>query len=139
MTRQGLTRSAEVVFDQIDADQAVFRAFDAKGEPVFESVRGPETGAGEALAGRALEIGRPVLVRDLRLDPLFADLELGGDGHGPRSVLAYPWSFRGRPAGLVVLARNGGRRPFENDHLEFLTLALAPLIYLLRKNGDFAP
>ncbi len=136
MTRQGLTRFAEVVFDHVDSDQALFRALDAKGEPVFESLRGPETGTGEVLAGRALEIGRPVLVRDLRLDPLFADLELGGEGQALRSVLAYPLSLRGRPAGLVVLARNGGRRPFETDHLEFLTLALAPVIYLLRKNGD---
>jgi len=136
MTRQGLSHFAAAVFDHVESDLALFRAYDAKGEPVFESVRGLDDGAGGVLAGRAFEIGRPVLVRDLRLDPLFADLELGGDGHGPRSVVAYPWSFRDRPSGLVLLARSGARRPFEPDHLEFLTLTLAPVIYLLGRNGD---
>ena len=148
MTHQFLSRIAEVVFDHVAADQAVFRAFDAKGEPIFEAARGvegaPGTAAaakevGEALVGRALEIGRPVLVRDLRQEPLFADLELDGNGHRPRSVLSYPWTLRGRPAGIVLLARNGDGRPFDADNMEFLTLALAPVIYLLRKNGGGGP
>jgi len=148
MTHQLLSRTAEVVFDHVAADQAVFRAFDAKGNPVFEAAKGmgtapgPETDAGEAgeaLVGRALEIGRPVLVRDLRQEPLFADLEIDGNGHGPRSLLSYPWTLRGRPAGIVFLARNGGGRPFDSDNLEFLTLAMAPVIYLLKKNGGGGP
>jgi hypothetical protein len=99
---------------------------------------GPEAAAGdagEALVGWALEIGRPVLVRDLRQEPLFADLEIDGNGRGPRSVLSYPWTLRGRPAGIVFLARNGDGRPFDTDNREFLTLAMAPVIYLLKKNG----
>ena len=148
MTHQFLSRIAEVIFDHIAADQAVFRAFDAKGEPFFEAAKGvgevPGTAAagkeiGEVLAGRALEIGRPVLVKDLRQDPLFADLEIDGNGHRPRSVLSYPWSLGGRPAGLVFLARNADGRPFDTDNMEFLTLALAPAIYLLRKNGGASP
>jgi DNA-binding NtrC family response regulator len=135
MTRQCLSRIAEVVFDHVAADQAIFRAFDAAGEPVFEAARGPGTEAGERLVGRVLEIGRPVLVRDLGRDPLFADLELDGNGHDPRTVLAYPWKMRGRTAGILLLVRNGGGRPFEPDHLEFLSLALAPAIYLLKKDG----
>jgi DNA-binding NtrC family response regulator len=149
MTHHFLSRIAEVIFDHVAADQGVFRAFDAKGEPVFEAVRGvveeaPGTAAagreiGEVLAGRALEIGRPVLVRDLGQDPLFADLEIDGNGRRPRSVLSYPWTLGGRPAGLVLLARNGEGRPFDADNMEFLTLALAPVIYLLRKNGGGRP
>ena len=135
MTRQSLSRIAEVVFDHVAADRALFRAFDVKGEPVFEAARGAETEAAERLVGRALEIGRPLLVRDLTRDPLFADLELDGNGHGPRAVLAYPWSVGGRPAGIAFFARTAGERPFETDHLEFVTLALAPVIYLLKKNG----
>ncbi len=144
MTHRFLSRIAEVVFDQVAADQAVFRAFDGQGAPVFEAARGgggPPGPAGapreidEALLGRALEIGRPVLVRDLRREPLFADLEIDGNGGRPRSLLAYPWAFGGRPAGIVYLARNGENRPFDPDSLEFLTLALAPVIYVLRKNG----
>jgi len=148
MTSQLLSRTAEVVFDHIAADQAVLRAFDARGNPVFEAARGmaiapgPEAAAGEAgeaLVGRALEIGRPVLVRDLRQEPLFADLEIDGNGRRPRSVLSYPWTLRGRPAGIVFLARNGDGRPFDTDNLEFLTLAMAPVIYLLKKNGGGGP
>ena len=148
MTRQFLSRIAEVVFDHVVADQAVFRAFDAKGDPFFEAVRGIGVASGpaaagnevgEALVSRVLEIGRPVLVRDLRQEPLFADLELEGNGHRPRSVLSYPWTLRGRPAGIVFLARNGDGRPFDEDNMEFLTLALAPVIYLSRKNGGGGP
>ncbi len=136
MTRQCLSRLAEVVFDHVPADGAIFRAFDPGGELVFEAARGPATPAHERLVARVLEIGRPILARDLGRDPLFADLELDGNGHDPHAVLAYPWSLRDRPAGIVLLARNGGGRPFEAGHLEFLTLALAPAIYLLK--GDRA-
>src|SRR5512135_87523 len=139
MTRQSLSRIAEVVFDHVAADRAVFRAFDAKGERLFEAARGAPTETAERLVGRAIEIGRPLIVGDLRQDPLFADLELDGNGRGPRAVLSYPWSMGGRPAGIAFFARTGGGRPFEPDHLEFLTLALAPLIYLLRRNGGSAP
>jgi len=148
VTPQFLSRIAEVVFDHVAADMAVFRAFDARGDPAFEACRGVDgppapaaavREAGEILVGRALEIGRPVLVPDLRREPLFADLEIDGDGGRPRSVLAYPWIVRGRPAGIVLLARRGGVRPFDADNMEFLTLALAPLLFLLRKNGGPAP
>ncbi|MEN6561332.1 MAG: sigma-54-dependent Fis family transcriptional regulator [Acidobacteriota bacterium] len=148
VTPQFLSRIAEVVFDHVTADLGVFRAFDAKGDPAFEACRGPggpqglaatARQAGEILLGRALEIGRPVLVPDLRREPLFADLELDGDGNRPRSVLAYPWIVRGRPAGIVLLVRRGEVRPFDADNMEFLTLALAPLLFLLRKNGGPAP
>ena len=54
-------------------------------------------------------------------------------------MLAYPWTLRGRPAGIVFLARNGDGRPFDTDDMEFLTLAMAPVIYLLRKNGGAGP
>jgi DNA-binding NtrC family response regulator len=144
MTHRFLSRIADAVFDQVVADRALFRALDGKGGRIFEASRGldgaAEAGADprevdEILVGRVLEIGRPVLVRDLHAEPLFADLELDGDGH-PRSVLAYPWAFRGRPAGVVYLARNGDGRPFDRDNLEFLTLTMAPVLYLLRGNGS---
>lgn len=144
VTPQFLSRVAEVVFDHVAADAGVFRAFDSRGEPSYEAWRGgdgpPDLEAaarrdGEALAGRALEIGRPVLVPDLGREPLFADLELDGDGRRPRSVLAYPWSLRGRPAGIVLLVRRGQARPFEAENMEFLTLVLAPVLFLLRKTG----
>jgi DNA-binding NtrC family response regulator len=136
MTDPCLSRIAEAVFDHVAADQAILRAFDGQGDPVFEAVRGPASEAGERLVGRVLEIGRPVLVRDVARDPLFADLELDGNGHSPRTVVAYPWTKRGRPSGIVLLARHGGGRPFEPDHLEFLALAMAPVLYLLDKNGS---
>lgn len=148
VTPQFLSRIAEVVFDQVAADVALFRAFDARGDPAFEAWRsvdgppGPAAAAreaGEVLAGRALEIGRPVLVPDLRREPLFADLELDGDGRSPRSIMAYPWTVRGRTSGIVLLVRSGEARPFEADHMEFLTLALAPVLFVLRKNGGPGP
>jgi Nif-specific regulatory protein len=144
MDQRFLARIAEFVLDEVAADRALFRVLGRSGDRAFEASRGFEAGPGgppvplpdadEAIAGRALEIGRPVVVPDIAREPLFADLELGGNGH-PRSVLAYPWSFGGRPAGLVYLARNGHGRPFERSDLEFLTLSLAPLLYRLRANG----
>jgi len=143
MTHRLLARIAEIVFDEVAADRALFRVLDEKGDRAFEASRGIANGPGgagtspgvdETIAGRALEIGRPVLASDLADEPLFADLELGGNGH-PRSILSYPWTLRGRPSGLVYLARDGRGRPFDRGDLEFLTLALAPLLYLLRGNG----
>jgi DNA-binding NtrC family response regulator len=148
MDHRFLPRIAEVVFDHVASDLAVFRTFDVKGTPLFEAARGiggPSVRSAaadtlsETLVGRVLEIGRPVLARDLRREPLFADLELDGNGSLLRSVLAYPWSIRGRPAGIVFLARNGDARPFDANNMEFLTLALAPAIYLLKTNGAAEP
>jgi transcriptional regulator with AAA-type ATPase domain len=142
-----LSRIAEVVFDHVAAQRAVFRALDGKGNKIFEATKGAAgepgaAGAGraidEALVGRALEIGRPILVRDVLTEPLFADLELVGAG-SPRSVLAYPWAAHGRPAGIVLLARDGEGRPFDRENLEFLALTMAPVLYLLRKNGNGGP
>jgi DNA-binding NtrC family response regulator len=143
MTQQFLSRIAEVVFDHVAADRALFRALDGKGDRIFETSRGMEgamdgNGSGrevdEAVVGRVLEIGRPVLVRDVDAEPLFADLELDG-AKCPRSVLSYPWTHHGRPGGVVYLVRDGAGRPFDRDNLEFLTLAMAPFLYLLRRNG----
>ncbi len=143
MTERMLARIAEIVFDEVASDRALFRVLDARGDRAFEASRGLRNGQGkagdaaavdEAIAGRALEIGRPVLVADLDREPLFADLEIGRNGH-PRSVLSYPWMLRGRPAGLVYLAREGSGRPFGRADLEFLALSLAPLLFLLRRNG----
>jgi DNA-binding NtrC family response regulator len=144
MTRQHLARLADVVFDQVPSDRSLFRTLDGKGDPFFETSRGmggtnggERTGSDpdEMIIGRILETGRPVLVRDLPSEPLFADLELGGNG-GPRSVLAYPWSLAGRPTGIVYLARTGAGRPFTRENMEFVTLALAPVLYLMRGNGS---
>jgi transcriptional regulator with AAA-type ATPase domain len=145
MTERLLARIAEIVFDEAAADRALFRVLDGRGGLAFEASRGAGAGPGdaaaadEALVGRGLEIGRPVLVRDLRREPLFADLELGTNGTGPRSVLSYPWTAHGRPAGIVVLIRGAEGRPFDAHHMEFLTLALAPFIYLTRKIGGGPP
>ncbi|HPW17029.1 MAG TPA: sigma-54-dependent Fis family transcriptional regulator [Candidatus Aminicenantes bacterium] len=144
MTQRFLARIAEIVLDEVASDRALFRVFGSPGDRAFEASRGPaagpagETGplpaADEAIVGRALEIGRPVVVPDISREPLFADLELGGNGQ-PRSVLAYPWASGGRPSGLAYFARGGRGRPFDRDDLEFLTLAMSPLLFRLRRNG----
>jgi DNA-binding NtrC family response regulator len=144
MTHRLLSRIADIVFDEVAADRALFRVLDGKGDLAFEASRGLDAGPAEerdaaagideAIAGRALEVGRPILAGDVVKEPLFSDLELGGNGHA-RSVLSYPWSLRGRPAGLVYLARHGTARPFARADLEFLTLTLAPLLFLVRRNG----
>jgi Nif-specific regulatory protein len=145
MDQRFVARIAEFVLDEVAADRALFRVLGGAGDRAFEASRGLDGGPGgmpgplpdadEAIAGRALEIGRPVVVSDVAREPLFADLELGANGH-TRSVLAYPWSLGGRPAGLVYLARNGRGRPFERSDLEFMTLSLAPLLFRLRANGN---
>jgi DNA-binding NtrC family response regulator len=148
MTERLFARIAEIVFDEVAADRAILRVLDGKGGRTFGASKGTGAGPGgpgnaadadEALLGRGLEIGRPVLVRDLRREPLFADLELGTNGTGPRSLISYPWTLQGRPAGIVIFVRGAGERPFEAHHMEFLTLALAPLIFLIRRNGSGPP
>src|SRR4030042_2530181 len=128
MAHRFLSRLAEAIFDQIPSDRAVFRALDGKGNRVFETSRGmdgmnggggPIREADETLVRRVLEINRPVLVTDLASEPLFADLELSRDGH-PRSLLAYPWTLQGLPAGVAYLARNAAGRPFTRENMEVL-------------------
>jgi transcriptional regulator with AAA-type ATPase domain len=147
MAQRFLSRLAEAIFDQVPSDQALFRTLDGKGNKVFEITRGMDgtNGGGgpirdtdEAIVRRVLEMSRPVLVTDLASEPLFADLELDGNGH-PRSLLAYPWTLRGLPSGVVYLARNGAGRPFTRENMEFLTLAISPVLYLLRGNGSRGP
>jgi transcriptional regulator with AAA-type ATPase domain len=147
MTQKFLSRLAEAVFDQVPSDQALFRTLDGKGNRIFESSRGmdgkngrggPLRDADEKIVGRVLEMGRPLLVRELASEPLFADLELDGNSR-PVSLLAYPWTFRGLPAGVAYLARYGDGRPFTRENMEFLTLALGPVLFLLRPNGDGGP
>ncbi len=147
MAHRFLSRLAEAIFDHIPSDQALFRTLDGKGNRVFETSRGMDgtNGGGgpvretdETIVRRVLEINRPVLVTDLASERLFADLELAGDGH-PRSLLAYPWTLQGFPAGVAYLARNGAGRPFTRENMEFLTLALSPALYLMRGNGSRGP
>ena len=147
MAHRFLSRLAEAIFEQIPSDQALFRTLDGKGNRVFETSKGMDgtNGGGgpirdtdETIVRRVLEMGRPVLVTDLASEPLFADLELDGNGH-PRSLLAYPWTLRGLPGGVVYLARNGAGRPFTRENMEFLTLAMSPVLYLMRGNGSRGP
>jgi len=147
MAQRFLSRLAEAIFDQVPSDQALFRTLDGKGNKVFEITRGMDgmNGGGgpirdtdEAIVRRVLEMNRPVLVTDLASEPLFADLELDGNGH-PRSLLAYPWTLQGFPAGVAYLARKGTGRPFTRENMEFLTLAISPVLYLLRGNVSRGP
>ena len=147
MTHHLLSRIAEAIFEQIAADRALLRTLDGTGNLGFETSKGMEGTDGGGRAGcdvdetivrRVLEMGRPVLAMDLASEPLFADLELDGNGH-PWSVLSYPWAFNGRPAGVAYLARDGAGRPFTRENMEFLTLALAPALFLLRANGSRGP
>jgi DNA-binding NtrC family response regulator len=147
MAHRFLSRLAEAIFDQVPSDQALFRTLDGKGNRVFEASRGmagtnggggPVRDSNESIVRRVLEMGRPVLVRDIASEPLFADLELDGNGH-PRSLLAYPWTLQGFPAGVAYLARNGAGRPFTREDMEFLTLAMSPVLYLMRGNGSRSP
>ena len=147
MAHRFLSRLAEAIFDQVPSDQALFRTLDGKGNRVFETSKGMDKTSGgggptrdsdETIVRRVLEMGRPVLVTDLAAEPLFADLELDGNGH-PRSVLAYSWTLQGLPAGVAYLARNGVGRPFTRENMEFLTLAMSPVLYLLRGNENRGP
>ena len=147
MAHRFLSRLAEAIFGQVPSDQALFRTLDGKGNRVFETSKGMDKTSGgggptrdsdETIVRRVLEMGRPVLVTDLAAEPLFADLELDGNGH-PRSVLAYSWTLQGLPAGVAYLARNGVGRPFTRENMEFLTLAMSPVLYLLRGNENRGP
>ena len=126
MAHRFLSRLAEAIFDQVPSDQALFRTLDGKGNKVFETSKGmdgtncgggPLRDTDETIVRRVLEMSRPVLVTDLASEPLFADLELDGNGH-PRSLLAYPWTLQGLPAGVAYLARNGAGRPFTRENME---------------------
>ncbi|MCX6572154.1 MAG: sigma-54-dependent Fis family transcriptional regulator [Candidatus Aminicenantes bacterium] len=147
MANRFLSRLAEIIFDQVPSDQALFRTLDGNGNKVFETSKGMDgtNGGGgpiretdETIVRRVLEMGRPVLVTDLASEPLFADLELDGSCH-PRSLLAYPWTLQGLPAGVAYLARNGDGCPFTRENMEFLTLVMSPVLYFLRGKGSRGP
>ena len=144
---QTLNRVAEIVLAEVPSDRTLFRVLDPNGGPAAEVTRGmagendrpaPGNGADLAIVRRVIEFGRPALVPDLASAPEFADLEPVGPGW-PASVLAYPWASDGRPCGVAYMARDRARPPFNRDDLEFLTISLAPVLYLLKKNGNGGP
>jgi DNA-binding NtrC family response regulator len=143
-TLRALNRVADLVLAEVPSDRALFRVLGPDGETEAEVARGLDGANGGrdhkgeadlAIAGRVLEFGRPALVLDLAADPEFADLDPGGDGW-PASVLSYPWATEGRPAGIAYLARDDARPAFTKQDLEFLTISLAPVLFLLKKNGS---
>jgi len=143
-TLQALSRIADLVLAEVPSDRALFRVIGPDGETEAEVARGlngNDSGPGLwggpdlALAGRVLEFGRPALVPDLAEAPEFADLDPGGAGW-PAGILSYPWMSEGRPAGIAYLARNGARPAYNRKDLEFLAISIAPVLYLLKSNGN---
>jgi len=143
-TLQALDRVADLVLAEVPSDRALFRVLGSGGDTIAEVSRRRD-GAGEepdqgrdadlALAGRVLEFGRPALIPDLAAAPEFADLDPVGEGW-PAGILSYPWTSAGRPAGIAYLARTGLRPPYGRRDLEFLAISLAPVLYLLKPDGN---
>lgn len=73
--------------------------------------------------GAALDSGRPVLIEDLRTNPLYArvrDAWLAGDIRvAIRSVIALPFSLDGAQAGVFFLRRTGDEPPLTQEDVEF--------------------
>ncbi|MCK7478543.1 MAG: hypothetical protein M0C28_15005 [Candidatus Moduliflexus flocculans] len=89
------------------------RGFEGNGGRPAEEAPGREFD--EVLVGRALEMGRPLLVRDLLTDPLFADLELDGDGRRRAASWPIPGPSAAGPPVSPCSPATPPARPFDRE------------------------
>jgi two-component system cell cycle response regulator len=86
---------------------------------------------------RALETGRPVLVDDLRTDPLYDGIRDEWEAHGivvpVASVIALPFTLDRAQAGVFFLRRMSGEPPLGADDLEFADSVIKAAVAALQR------
>ncbi len=74
---------------------------------------------GAGLAGWVMQTGQPLLSNDPSSDPRSVQVP-GTPDNEPECLLMAPLTVRQRPAGVMVVVRNGNERPFRPKELELL-------------------
>lgn len=85
-----------------------------------EAWAGLELVPGVGLAGWVMQTGQPLLSNDPSSDPRAVQVP-GTPANEPECLLMAPLTVRQRPAGVMVVVRDGQERPFQPRELELLT------------------
>src|SRR5215510_14309083 len=107
----------------LDRDRQTLRVVVARGLP-DDVLGGAEVRVGEGIAGKAVQLGEPVLVEDIESDPRFA--KVNDPKYGAGSFICMPLRVGDRTIGVVNLAKKepaGGTSltpPFSRTDLQFL-------------------
>jgi len=116
----------------IDAEgSSIFEIDDATNELFFRIVSGHSTHTvkeirmkiGEGVAGWVARTGEPVIVPDTTKDTRFSPRIDLITGFKTRSIIALPIRNKDRLTGVLELVNKKGETPFNQDDLEFLTIA----------------
>jgi len=86
----------------------------------FEALSSLELEPGAGLAGWVMQRGEPLLSNDPAADPRSVQVP-GTPPNEPECLLMAPLTVRQRPAGVMVVTREGRDRPFRHDDLDLLT------------------
>src|SRR5262245_47231952 len=116
----------------LDRDRQTLRVVVARGLP-DDVLGGAEVRVGEGIAGKAVQLGEPVLVEDIESDPRFA--KVNDPKYGGGSFICMPLRVGERTIGVVNLAKKepaGGTSltpPFSRTDLQFLNTLMTYTAY----------
>jgi len=137
-----INSSLEIVEVLSHATRFVERVFDTEGSSIFEldettnelffrvlssqdthNVAEVRLKMGEGIAGWVARTGEAVIVPDTARDPRFTSKVDRLTGFKTRSLIALPIRNKGRLIGVLELVNKIGPSPFNQEDLEFLTVA----------------
>jgi len=116
----------------LDRDRQVLRVVTARGLP-DEVLGGTEVKVGEGVAGKAVQLGEPVLVEDIERDPRFG--KANDPKYGGGSFICMPLRVADRIIGVVNLAKKesagtpASTPPFSRTDLQFLNTLMTYTAY----------
>jgi signal transduction histidine kinase len=113
----------------LDHDRQVLRVVAARGLPE-EIVGSAEVRVGEGIAGKVVQIGEPVLVEDISVDPRFGKPSEARYGSG--AFMCLPVRVEDRIIGVVNLAKSAAAAPspaFSPTDLLFLNTLMTHIAY----------
>jgi two-component system cell cycle response regulator len=89
---------------------------------------------------QALESGRPVLVRDVRTDPLYQDIRRTWEAEGievaTRSAIAIPFSLRQARRGVFFLRTTDADKPLEEEDVSFAGTVIGAAVNAIDRAHD---
>jgi HD-GYP domain-containing protein (c-di-GMP phosphodiesterase class II) len=88
--------------------------------PGSKKLKGRRIPAGEGIAGRVLQTGRPYSTGDVRRDPVWSSRVADEFKLSIRSILAAPLIVGGKPQGVIELIDKKNREPFTRSDLALL-------------------
>jgi signal transduction histidine kinase/CheY-like chemotaxis protein/HAMP domain-containing protein len=115
----------------LDRDRQTLKVVAARGLP-DEALGTSEVRVGEGIAGRAVQLGEPVLVEDIEADPRFG--KPNDPKYGGGSFICMPLRVADRIIGVINLAKKesagaGVTPPFSRSDLQFLNTLMTYTAY----------